>query len=557
MKFRIPKLATLLSALAGLGGCYQGLNATPGGEQGAGPADGGDNESPDPVSSEDEVAPLPVRRLTRSELLFSLRDLLGAPFEPEATLPTDAQGLHGFEEGGLIATVDARNLMNVAEEFGEAVTTSTGQLVACDPSAAACVESFIETFGRRVYRRHLEPDERAELLALYEYTRTAAELSPEQGLGAIAEAMVQSPHFLYRRELGAQAPQAVDGVIVLAPDEVASRLSYLLWSSIPDDELFAAADAEQLQTAEQLEAQARRMLDDPRADRVFDDFHLQWLDLRGTSTQIKDTNVFPQATPELMASMEEETRRFVRWVLRGDGEGTLGQLLTASFSVIDDRLAALYGVEAPVVPFSPVELDPSQRIGLLTQPAFLASHAGTALTNPAARGKLLSERLLCRALPPPPDDVPELEPPAPGSTTREQFEEHSKNPACRGCHETIDPLGFSLEHYDAIGGFREQEFGEPVDASGTLTLDDSTLTFSSMVELAPRLATSPTVQRCVATQWFRYAIGRAELPADEGSREAIFAAFEDSDFDIRELMVAIVSSPTFRERAPNPGEEIR
>jgi len=554
----------LCLALGAQGGCYQGLAYTPDWDSGAtDDGDDGDDSAddvPEPVSEADEVAEMPLPRLTRHELRHTLTDLLGAPFETDLALPSDARGIHGFIEGDAVSTVDARNLMNLAEAFAAEVKTGSPLLEPCDPSTTGeveCAERFVERFGRRAYRRHLEPEEVTALVSLYEDARAVAELDHDEGIAAVTEAMVQSPHFLYRRELGPRAAQEVEGVVVLDPDEVASRLSYLLWSSLPDDALFAAADARALASSEQLEAQARRMLDDPRADRMVDDFHLQWLDIEEISTAVKDVDAFPAATEELMGSMEEETRRFARWVMLGDGDGTLEQLLTAPTSLVDARLAALYGVDAPAQPFTPTALDPSERAGILTQPAFLARHAGTALSNPARRGKTLSERLLCRALPPPPDDIPALVPPEEGATTRQQFEQHALDPACRGCHQLIDPLGFSLEHYDAIGGYRQQEQGTPIDASGSLDLDGDTLSFSSMVELAPRLAGSAHVRECVATQWFRYAMGRAELDADQTSRTMIYETFEDSGFDLRELIVAIVTSPSFRERAPSEGEELR
>lgn len=553
----------LCLSLSATAGCYVGSSREPdwSAQETEGAETGGSTGDGDgPVSDADEVAPTPLVRLTRNQLRYALEDLLGVPFEIDLALPTDAHGIHGFIQGDAIGTVDARNMMNLAEAFSSALLSGSPALEPCEPAAVGeseCATRFVERFGRRAYRRHLEPQEVTGLVSLYVQTREAAELSHDDGIAALAEVMVQSPHFLYRRELGSSAANAVDGVIVLEPDEVASRLSFLLWGSIPDDPLFAAADAGQLGTPEELEVQARRMLEDPRAARMVDDFHLQWLDVDDVSATVKDTNAFPTATAELMGSMEAEVRHFARWVVLGDGEGTLKQLLTAPVSLIDARLAALYGVPAPAEPFSLTALDATQRAGVLTQPAFLARHAGTAQSNPARRGKTLSERLLCRPLPPPPDDIPPLMPPEAGGTTRQQFEQHTVEPACKGCHEFIDPLGFSLEHYDAIGGFRVQESGTPVDASGSLDLDGDAREFSDMVELAPRLAQSPTVQACVATQWFRYTLGRAELDADEASRVMIYEIFEDSGFDIRELIVALVTSSTFRERAPSEGEELQ
>ncbi len=269
--------------------------------------------------------------------------------------------------------------------------------------------------------------------------------------------MLQSPRFLYRVEMG--MPDLLTGqpdVTALDSWEVATRLSFLLWSSIPDEELFAAAEADALGDAASIEKQARRMLEDPRARDAVANFHEQWLGLGKIGTLNKDVAVYPTYTPALRPLWEKETLSFLDHVVFDDDKGDVKTMLTAPYSMMNADLAAFYGVSGPKgAAFERVDLDPAQRAGLLTQASLLAVNSKPNQSSPIHRGKFVRERLLCQTLAPPPNNV-NIQPPEvdPTATTREKFSQHSSDPACAGCHRLMDPIGFGFESYDGIGQFR-------------------------------------------------------------------------------------------------------
>jgi hypothetical protein len=328
---------------------------------------------------------------------------------------------------------------------------------------------------------------------------------------------------------------------------MASRLSYALWGSMPDDQLFAQADANKLGTAADIETQVRRMLADPKAAQAMEDFHVQWLEVDTLAKAPKEAS-FKDFTPQLVQAMLAETVGFTRALMSASGTGKLQQMLTGNGAVSDPALAKLYGAAPGGTP------DAKQRAGILTQASFLATHATSMDSNPVRRGAVVLKRLLCDEVPPPPnEDIPPPEPPKPGVTTRERFAKHDES-MCATCHKLTDPIGFSFEHYDAIGAFRQTDQGKPVDATGSLELEGRQLRFNDVLELAPALAASKKVQACVARQWLRYLLRRQETPGDEASLQLAGEAFERSGFDMRELLVALARSRAFTHRTLNAGE---
>jgi len=320
---------------------------------------------------------------------------------------------------------------------------------------------------------------------------------------------------------------------------------------MPDDELFAAAAGGGLATADDLRAQAERMLDDPRAGEAIASFHMQWLKLEKLPALEKSAVAYPSFVPELRDAMAAETARFADHVIRED-DGRLATLLTASYSFLDGPLFALYGVTPPADhdPMEPVALDPTQRSGILTHASLLATHAHVDQSSPVHRGVLVRENFLCQQLSPPPPDVdvvpPDLDP---NASTRERFEQHRTDPACAGCHELIDPLGFGFEHYDGIGAYRAEEAGKAIDASGEIVGGDAAdPAFDGVIELGQMLAESEQVRTCVAQQWFVYGFGRTRGDGDDCSFDAMYTAFAESDHDIRELLLAMVATDSFRHR---------
>jgi hypothetical protein len=322
-----------------------------------------------------------------------------------------------------------------------------------------------------------------------------------------------------------------------------------LWGSMPDDALFAAADASQLTTKEQIAAQGRRMLQDPKARPAVEQFYTQWLTLNQVSGVAKDATTYPAFTPSLQSAMQKETLAFIDWVI-WQSDARMQTMLTAPVSFLNAELASLYGVSGVTgTALQQVNLDPSQRAGLLTQPALMTVLGKPDRSSPVLRGKFVRERLLCQTIAPPPANIV-ITPPqiAPGVSTRQMFSMHDKVEPCKSCHTLMDPIGFGLENYDGVGRWRTIDQGQPVDASGTMSASDVDGPFNGAVELARKLGQSQEVNDCVATEWFRYAFGRGESSDDACSMASMKQAFASTGFDIRELLVAITQTDTFRFR---------
>jgi hypothetical protein len=500
-----------------------------------------------------EPGPSPMRRLTRAEYNATVRDLLGDDSRPADAFVAEEEAL-GFDNQASALTVTrllAEQYMSAAEHLARAAASRLDALLPCDPVALgedACAEAFIASFGRRAYRRPLAPDELARLRALYLWGKQSHSFAT--GLELSIAAMLQSPSFLYRVEMG--SPDPIEGdVVALTSHEIASRLSYLLWGSMPDEALFAAADAGELATSDQVAAEARRMLADPRAREAVARFHLMWLGLSRIGSIHKDAGVYPTYRDGLPALFRRETEELLGHVVF-DGPGDLATMLTAPYSFMNRELAAFYGT--PQLPegdaFVKVTLDPRERAGLLTQGSILSVYAKPNQSSPVHRGKFVRERLLCQELQPPPNDVAIVAPDVdPSATTRERFAEHSENPACAGCHRLTDPIGFGFEHYDGVGVYRALDHGRPVDATGELTeTQDADGPFDGAVELASALASSEEVRTCLVMQWFRYGYGRIEEADDACSRERLRDAFEASGGNVKELLVALTQTDAFRYR---------
>lgn len=468
-------------------------------------------------------------------------------------IAADVEGLDDDEKAGPfdanvtapVSAVTVEQYRALAENLAEEAVTMVGEIVPCDPSAPTCAETFVDDFGRRAYRRPLSAEERANYVAVMDEAETF-----DDGMRLVVQTMLQSPNFLYVVELSLPDPGS-DNIAVMDGFELASRLSLFLWNSIPDPELLDAAGDGTLDTPDGLREQALRLLQDSRARDAIASFHTQWLGVDELEHTTKDTDMFPEWNLSMSAAMKSEMERFAQAVVL-QGDGKLETLLSADFTYIDDPLFDLYGVAKPEGHNigDPVALDPNERAGLLTQAAFLAAHAHPDQSGPIQRGVEVRTNLLCTPPPPPPPGINAIPPnPDPDATTREIFEEHTSNPECAGCHELIDGIGLGFEGYDAVGAYRESQNGLPVDQSGNVLGSDVDGEFDGAVELAAKLATSDDVRSCVARQWFRYAFGRIEdTGGDACSLEVLDAAFAQSDYDVRELMVALVQTDAFRYR---------
>jgi len=369
----------------------------------------------------------------------------------------------------------------------------------------------------------------------------------------VIEAVLQAPAFLYHLEATSDPAVREGAVVRLGPYEMASRLSYFLWGSMPDGELFTAAAAGQLDTDAAVETQARRMLGDARARTTLSAFFEGWLERDQLKDKDKDPKVYPEYNDALRAAMLAETHAFAENVVF-DGDGHWTTLLGATYSFLNQPLGKLYGMAAVTgTSFQRTDLPAGQRAGFLTQASFLSLTGAADGSHPVRRGKAVFQKLLCGELPPPPANVPPAKPPTPGVSTRERFVEHDSNECARVCHGAMDPIGFGFENYDGIGKYRTMDAGKNVDATGSLDLDGATRSFANALELANLLAGSDEVRRCFATQWARFALARNEAEADRASVEAVQAAFGASATD-RDLIVATTKMRSFRYRSPSPGE---
>jgi hypothetical protein len=496
-----------------------------------------------------------IRRLSNREYNNVVRDLLWDNSQPASGFLDDSYA-NGYDNGSALLTVQtdqAERYQLAAEQLAQrAVEQHLGELLGgCMPACGAedaCVNGFLQTFSLRAFRRPATPAEIERLKAVYQ---TAYDIGGfALGIQTALEAILQSPAFLYREELGS-GPAAVGDLVSLTDYEVASELSFFLTGTMPDDALLAAAGEGRLRTAEDLRREGERLLQTPSAKANLRQFFHQWLATNRLSTLTKDPAVYPDFNPALAASMTGELDRFFDDVL-WNKSGTLRELFTSNESFADDAVGDLYGV-AGAPGFAPVLLDPDQRKGILTRAGYLAVHSATSHSSPVERGVFFRQALLCTQLPPPPPDVLQramMEQPDPTKTTRERFSIHSSDPFCATCHRLIDLVGFGFEEFDGLGKFRATEAGKPVDDSGELIgTQDIDGVFQGASELSERLVGSQQFQACSVTQMFRFAMGQAETSDDRAILSQISNQFS-ADRPVSELIMSFVNSPLFLQRIP-------
>lgn len=516
------------------------------------------------------AAPARLYRLTRTQYRETVRALLGGDIRVPTDLEADTP-LHGY------STVGAGELTvapRAAEQYEAAAYDLAAQaleparrmkLVGCEVKAEpgdACGRDFLARFGRRAYRRTLRPDELSSLMALR--TELGATLGdPWKALEFTVAAVLQSPNFLYRVEIGEPVPPPlpVEGEPEPAPSaprlrytgfELASRLSYLVWNGPPDDELLDAAERGELAEDAGLVAQLERLLRSERARAGIGRFFTEYLKLERLDTLSKDAAAFPKASPALFAAMRGEVER-VALALALDGERDLRDLLTTTQTFVTPELGALYGLKDVPAPgpdgFAKAEHGAGgPRAGLLGMAGVLALNAHQSVTSPTLRGRFIREYLLCQDIPPPPPGVSTSLPPMMGqkTTLRQRLEAHRQDPACRGCHSLMDPLGLSLENFDALGAFRERDGELPIDASAEL----EGRAVQGAAELGAALRDNPRLVLCMARQLYRYATGHLELAEEQELVLGLGARLGQSGGRFPALLRHLVLSDGFRYAAP-------
>lgn len=514
-----------------------------------------DETDPDDTDPEDQpIPPAPgestrLARLTHSQYQNTIYELLGISDGPAPDFAPDA--LNGFAfQTSIDFRVDARlgpqyraGAESLAERAaGDAAVLS--RIVPCDDQS--CAAQFIEEFGLKAFRRPLTNDELAGYGDLF--TRGSELVGSGDnfldGVRLVVEAMLQSPQFIYRTELG-DALDA-DGNVLLDAWQVASRLSFFLYDSMPDQPLLDAAAADQLATAEQLSAQVQRMLADSRATRNLVAFHEQaWRFSRYTKIA-PDNEVFGDLPTDLGARMSQASSRYIQEVI--ETGGGFAELLTAPYAYADSTLAPLYGVDGGDE-LARIDLNADQRKGYLMQAGFLAANAYARKTDPIHRGLFVVRDLLCRAIPDPPANAAQTPPPegAPDpETTRDEITILTGQDNCVGCHSLFNPAGFAFEGFDAIGQARTQENGVNVDTQGQIQLDGAALNFDNALTLVDALAASPEARNCYAGKWLEFAHGRT-LASDERSAAEPLA----NASSIEALVLSLATSPGFLSRKPN------
>ncbi len=548
---------TLLALLFALTGCFgEGvmssgvrgdLAGAPGGPTGD-DIEGGGVITAAKVCTPEERDPgvTPLRRLTRFEYDRVVKDLLGVSATPAPNFEPESE-LLGFDNDAtlIIPPELAGQQVNAAEELANAFDVS--KVLPCDPSqlgADACGLRFIERFGLRAFRRPLDPSEVDTYRKLFDAGRAGEDF--HAGVRLVVQAMLQSPHFLYRPEV--RSLGQLGAVVRLDPFELASRLSFFLWSSMPDDELLAQAGDGRFANANDVMREARRMLQDRRAKETVQKFHKHWLELHKLDDLAKDAQLYPQfaaAKPLL----QEEAERFIESIFFEGGTAT--DLLKAPHTYRNQALAGYYGEPGPATSnFVKVATNPTQRAGVFGLGAFLAVQSGPVATSPVLRGVFVRRHMLCGNLPdPPPDATAAVKPPDPSLTTRERYAQHSTDPACAGCHKLIDGIGFGLEDFDTLGRRRTTENNKPIDASGWLVgAAEADGDFVGGAGLGQKLAEAEVVRGCMVKQWFLFTHGRSETPLDKCSVQHVGEQWKHHGYKMEELLVALTQTDAFLKR---------
>jgi hypothetical protein len=506
------------------------------------------------------LEPLMVRRLTHSQYNHTVRDLLGDESQPANSFPKEdfIRGFKNQTEAQGISPLQAEAYAKAAERLAaNAFRGGDPQgLIPCQPGSpnhTNCAEEFVRQFGLKAFRRPLTDSEVNVYTTLFR-RETGRKTDFVSGAKIVVEAMLQSPHFLFRVQRGT-FPQY----------ELASRLSYFLWDTMPTAEMLDAAGRGDFAQQEQLEATARRMLRDPRARTSLEEFLSQWMRFDRVLTATRDRRRYGDFNVEVAAAMVEETKTLFNYLVWEDRN--FMEFFTADYTFPSTNLAQLYDLPEPPEEYAMVKYpENSGRSGVLGHGSFLVATSKPAETSPTERGLFIRNHFLGHEVPPPPPgvntalpDVTENKP----MTNRQRLQVHLNSEACSDCHRLIDPIGLGFEQYNAIGGFQEKmslrfrggRYGDGNTTTIDLDFDTSAYVqgiedsaFETPKELGRILAENEACQKCIVKQLFRYAFGREETASDQPVIDGILKKFRDSGFRFRELIVAMVTSELFLQQ---------
>jgi hypothetical protein len=555
------------------------------GEQpGGGSAGGGSTvQAPTALPAEQECksaspGPRVMRRLTAGEFAASVADLFGDKSAPVAQVFNDSRVLGFTVDSGslLVQDLNADQLMSNAEAVANwAVTTQLSkltQLATCSTHDAACSKLFVKNFGRKAFRTAVADDARSKAYS----DLFMAEADFATGASTVITAMLQSPYFLYRSEIGAGGVPAAGTTISLTPYEVASSLSYLLTGTMPDDTLLNAADAVPANNNDALEKfaeeQATRLLApagadplSPIAQGALMNFMSGWLGLDRLYTNVKEANTL---TDQQRADMAGETQKFILDIWGASTGNTVGDLFGANYTFMNQSLASYYGVNQSGLSgtFSKVTLPTggNRDAGILGQASILIGYSRSDSSSPTQRGHLVRSRILCQDVPPPPAGLDtKFTPNANLKTTRDQYLQGHAAPdhqPCYGCHKIMDPIGVAFEHYDAFGKYRDKENEVTIDATGTIFAASSSGQDvpidglsgakgpSGVQSLQAYLAQSDDVKSCLVRYWSYYAFGSATWAQDKCTYDAIRDEASKSSYSLKSVLMGILKTPRFTSR---------
>lgn len=522
-------------------------------------------------SQEGAPAKRAIRLLTRHEYQNTVNDIFGLDLNLTTNFPPESRE-HGFTNNADLAFVTARHL----DEYYSAATRVAAEVQnnlnsgfirdALNCSANYhCLRTFVETFGQKVFRRPLEGQEVEDYLAFFTVLQPADQNEGffnhsdrfKEAIGVGLPALLMSPHFLYRKELGKEN----GGVYQLDDYEMATLIAYTFTGSTPDDELLGAARNQQVRTKQQFKAQAERLLATEKGKNQMARFAIEWWDAGTELIGAKNNNIYTGYSPEVSEAMVQEMEAFFKHVTF-DSSGKFQELYTADYTMLNDTLGRFYGIGSGLGA-SFTKVPNNQRGGILMMGGIMASNASTEETSPVKRGVFVREQLMCDPLPPFPRDVaipnPDLDPTKP---MRQRFEEHSVNPDCQSCHKYFDDIGFTLENFDASGKYREREKmydwatfdildeldiltqGKVINVDG----GDDERYFADRWEFSEMMANADSTKSCMTTQYYRYVAGYTLEEADNCAIENLNKTFADSEFDIQSLLIGITQLDSFSVR---------
>ncbi len=499
-----------------------------------------------------------LRRLNRAEYDNTIRDLVGVSFHPADDFPSDDVG-YGFDNIGDVLSMPPilmEKYLAASEKVIDAAWKSDearNRILIAQPKDKSenrdAARKILKAFAERAWRRPVADDEIRRLLRFIDAADRNGD-SFDTGIQLALQAVLTSPHFIFRVETDKEAGDAPHAV---TDWELATRLSYFLWSSMPDDELFTHARQGDLHQPNVLEAQVRRMLRDPKTHALAENFAGQWLLIRNLKSATPDPAMFPAFDESLRSAMQKETELYFENVMREDR--SILEFIDSDYTFVNARLAKHYGIDGVQGDeFQRVTLRDGRRGGVLTQASILTVTSNPTRTSPVKRGKFILENILGTPPPPPPPDVPPLKEDkqaVEGAPLRQRMEEHRANPACASCHQRMDPLGFGFENFDAIGGWRTLDGKAPIDPSGVLPGGE---TFKGPAELKAILkAREQDFAHCLAEKMLTYALGRGLERGDRCAVDEITSNVVQNKYTFSSVVLGIVQSDPFLMRRGKRG----